>query len=80
MSDSIFFAFLLKFGFIAVAGKAAQEWIMKKTEKIEVRVSLEEKERLGKMAEKRGQSVSDMIRERMSEDCLLYTSPSPRDS
>ena len=41
---------------------------MKKTEKIEVRVSLEEKERLGKMAEKRGQSVSDMIRERMSED------------
>lgn len=41
---------------------------MKKTEKIEVRVSVEEKERLGKMAERRGQSVSDMIRERMSED------------
>jgi len=41
---------------------------MKKTEKIEVRVSVEEKDRLGKMAERRGQSVSDMIRERMSED------------
>ena len=41
---------------------------MKKTEKIEVRVSAEEKDRLTKMAEKRGQSISDMIRTRMSGD------------
>ena len=41
---------------------------MKKTEKIEVRVSADEKDRLAKMAEKRGQSTSEMIRARMSQD------------
>ena len=41
---------------------------MKKTEKIEVRVSHEEKARLSGIAERRGVSVSELIREQMAED------------
>ena len=45
---------------------------MKKTEKIEVRVSHEEKERLMELAEKRNQNISDLIRDRMAGN---YTMP-----
>ena len=41
---------------------------MKKSEKIEVRVSHEEKARLSGIAERRGVSVSELIREQMAED------------
>ncbi|MEP4051342.1 MAG: ribbon-helix-helix domain-containing protein [Litorimonas sp.] len=39
---------------------------MKKTEKIEVRVSYEEKERLTELAEQRNQNISELIRDRMA--------------
>jgi len=45
---------------------------MKKTEKIEVRVSHEEKERLMELAEKRNQNISELIRDRMAGN---YTVP-----
>lgn len=39
---------------------------MKKTEKIEVRVSFEEKERLTELAEQRNQNISELIRDRLA--------------
>ncbi len=45
---------------------------MKKTEKIEVRVSYEEKERLTELAEQRNQNISELIRDRMAGN---YTVP-----
>ncbi len=45
---------------------------MKKTEKIEVRVSAEEKERLNELADARNQNISELIRDRMAGN---YTMP-----
>lgn len=41
---------------------------MKKSEKIELRVNHDEKERLARIAERRGQTISDVVREALADD------------
>ena len=52
---------------------------MKKTEKIEVRVSAEEKERLNELAETRNQNISELIRDRMAGNYTLPAQSFSRD-
>lgn len=52
---------------------------MKKTEKIEVRVSFEEKERLTELAEQRNQNISELIRDRMAGNYTLPAQSLSRD-
>ncbi len=50
---------------------------MKKSEKIEIRISLEEKEKLGRLAESEGRTVSELVRDLASKYALLNM-PRPR--
>lgn len=51
---------------------------MKKTEKIELRVDHAEKERLAAIAEQRGQTVSDVVREALADDLGVMRMRPPR--